>query len=96
MAYESVKAALERLCDLESTIAAYNHAMSVMGVDASTAAPSDSAQGRGRSMEVLSGVVYGLVADPANAELADYLIANGDELDAPSLRRAQLLRKSCL
>ncbi|MBP3427639.1 MAG: carboxypeptidase M32 [Clostridia bacterium] len=96
MAYESVKAALERLCELESTIAAYNHAMSVMGVDASTAAPSDSAQGRGRSMEVLSGVVYGLVADPANEELADYLIAHGDELDAPSLRRAQLLRKSCL
>ncbi|MBP3657495.1 MAG: carboxypeptidase M32 [Clostridia bacterium] len=95
MQYESVQAALAKLNEMESTMAAYQHAMGVLGVDASTAAPSDSAEARGATMGVLSGVVYGLVANPENKELADYLIAHGDELDAASLRRAQLLRKSC-
>ena len=46
--------------------------MGVMWVDAATAAPEDSAEGRGRTMQVLSGVVYKLWADPASLEAAAY------------------------
>ena len=95
MQYQSVQAALDRLNELEATVCAYNHAMGILMTDASTAAPSASAEGRGKTMEVLSGAMYGLVANPENSELAQYLIAHAGELDAPSLRRAQLLKKSC-
>ena len=85
--------ALAQLDQLEATRAAYNHAMSVMSVDAVTAAPAESAEGRGRTMEVLSGVIYRLTADPKNRELLEELENHADSLDATRLRQVQLLRK---
>ena len=94
MQIENVKQALEKLDELEATYAAYNHALGVLGVDAATAAPEASAAYRGKTMAVLSGVIYGLVADPKNAELAAYLLEHKDELDQETVRRVQLLKKS--
>ena len=93
MSYTDIASAVARLNELEATSAAYSHAMGVLSVDASTAAPSESAEGRGRTMAVLSGLVYGLVADPDNQALITYLNDHADELDAPTRRRAQLLKK---
>lgn len=93
MTDQKLTGALERLDRLEATRAAYRHAMSVMSVDAVTAAPEASAEGRGRTMEVLSGVMYGLNADPANQELLAYLEENRDSLSPFRRRQVQRLRR---
>ncbi len=95
MYFDTVKQAIDKLNELEALNAAYYHALGVLGVDAATAAPSASAANRGKTMGVLSGVVYGLVANPENAELAAYLLEHADELDAETRRRAELFKKSC-
>ena len=46
MKYESVQQAREALKKLEQTQAAYNHALGVLYLDAATAAPSDTWEGR--------------------------------------------------
>lgn len=93
MPYSDISSAVAKLNELEATSAAYSHAMGVLSVDASTAAPSESAEGRGRTMAVLSGIVYGLVANPENQALIAYLNDHAEELDAPTRRRAELLKK---
>lgn len=93
MKYHDLTEALAKLDQIEATAAAYNHAMGILATDAATAAPSDSSEGRGRTMEVLSGVVYGLVADPENKELLSYLEAHKAELNQFRLRQVELLRK---
>lgn len=92
---ENVKCALEKLNELEATLSAYQHAMNVMSVDASTAAPADSAQARGKAMAVLSGVIYGLTANPETQALCESLLAHRDELSERDARRAELWLKSC-
>ena len=94
MEYSSLSQAVARLNEIESTTYAYNHAMGVLSVDASTIAPSASAPGRGKTMEILSGVVYKLVADPENMDLVTYLEAHAGELTPVQQRQTQLLRKS--
>ena len=96
MAYEHVNQALEKLGELEATVSAYQHAMNVMSVDASTAAPEASAQARGKAMAVLSGVIYGLMANPESRETGEYLTAHKHELSERDARRAQLWLKSCM
>ncbi|MBR2048194.1 MAG: carboxypeptidase M32 [Oscillospiraceae bacterium] len=94
MEFTNLSQAIARLEELEATSAAYGHAMGILSVDASTIAPAKSAPGRGKTMEVLSSVVYGLVADPANLELVQYLEAHDSELTDLQRRQTQLLRKS--
>lgn len=48
MKYESVQQAREALKKLEQTQAAYNHALGVLYLDATTAAPSDTWEGAGQ------------------------------------------------
>jgi hypothetical protein len=64
MEFTSLSQAIDRLNEIELTASAYGHAMGVLGVDAATVAPSASAPGRGKTMEVLSGVIYKLISDP--------------------------------
>ena len=93
MKYESVAQAVEALRKLQQTQAAYNHAMGVLYLDATTAAPSDTWEGRGKTMEILSQVTYDLTANPENGELLSYLEAHADELDAQTMREVEVLRK---
>ncbi len=94
MEFANLSAAIDKLNELEATSAAYNHALGLLSVDASTAAPADSAEGRGRTMEILSGVVYGLIANPENLDLFRYLEAHADELTVLQKRQTEQLRKS--
>ena len=94
MEFTSVSQAVARLNEIETTSYAYGHAMGLLSVDASTIAPSASAPGRGKTMEILSGVVYNLVADPENLNLVQYLEAHADELTPLQKRQTELLRKS--
>lgn len=94
MKYESVQQALEALKKLEQTQAAYNHAMGVLYLDATTAAPSDTWEGRGKTMEILSQVTYDLLANPENGELLTFLEAHSGELNPQEKREVEVIRKS--
>ena len=94
MKYESTQQALEELKKLEKTQAAYNHAMGVLYLDAATAAPSDTWEGRGKTMEVMSQVTYDLLVNDSNEELLSYLEAHAQELDPQSKREVEVIRKS--
>ena len=93
MTYESVEQAVAALREHEQTMYAYHHAMNAISHDAGTAAPKNSAAGRGKAMEVLSRVTYGLSADPKNGELLSFLEAHADELDAVTRRQVEVFRK---
>ena len=94
MKYESVAQAIEALNKHQSTMAAYNHALGVLFHDAATAAPSDSWEGRGRTMEVMSRITYDLETNPESGELLTYLEAHADELDDLQRRQVEVMRKS--
>ena len=93
MHYESVTAAVEALKKLEQTMAAYNHALGVLYLDATTAAPVDTWEGRGKTMEILSQVTFDLSTNPKNDELLTYLEQHEGELDAQTVLEVQKLRK---
>ena len=94
MYFESVSQALDKLDKIQQTNAAYNHAMGVLYLDATTVAPSDSWEGRGKTMEILSGHIYELMANPENDQLLSYLEAHLDELDPVRCRQVEVLRKN--
>lgn len=93
MVYESVAQALEQLRKLERTQKAYTHALGLVELDASTAAPRDSWEGRGVTMGVLSEAMYHLIANPENGELLSYLKEHWDELDRQARREVELVAK---
>ena len=93
MKYESVQQAVTALKKFQATMAAYNHALGVLYLDATTAAPSDTWEGRGKTMEIMSEITYKLSTDPENEELLAYLEANLEELDAQTKREVEVLRK---
>ncbi len=95
MPYTNIKDAVARLDEIEATAAAYSHAMGVMSLDAATAAPLGSAEGRGKTMAVLSSVVYELAASADTRELVEYLSAHMDELDPTHRRQAEIRKKGC-
>ena len=92
--YSNVQEAVETLAQYNRTMHAYNHAMSAIYLDADTAAPEDTAAGRRMTMEILSGVTFGMSTDPRRGELIAYLEANADALDASTRRQVEVARKS--
>lgn len=93
MKYESVSQAVEALNQYQATMAAYSHALGVLHHDGATAAPKDSWEGRGRTMEIMSRITYDLSTDPQNGELLTYLEAHSDELTPVQRRQVEVLRK---
>lgn len=94
MKFESVSQALEALEKYQRTMAAYNHALGVMFHDASTVAPSDSWEGRGKTMEMMSQITYDLETAPENIAMIEYLEANADALTPQQRRQVEVLRKN--
>lgn len=94
MNYNSVDQAVAALKNLQQTSAAYNHAMGVLSLDAVTSAPSNSWEGRGKTMGILSQIMYDLIAKEENGELLSYLEANSDQLDVQTRREVEALRKN--
>ena len=95
MPYTNINDAVARLDEIEATAAAYGHAMGIMALDAATAAPLGAADGRGRTMEVLSKVVYDLAASADTRELVEYLTAHADELDPMHRRQVEIRKRDC-
>ena len=94
MNYETVEQALEQLQKLNRTYTAYVHALGVIELDAATAAPSGSWEGRGDTTAILSEVMYSLISDPKNGELIAYLKDHADALDAVQQRELEVLDKN--
>jgi len=96
MNYESPVQALEQLQKLGKTYMAYVHALGVVELDAATAAPSGSWEGRSSTTGILSEVMYNLIADSKNGELIAYLKEHADQLNAVQLREVEVLEKQYL
>ena len=94
MKYETVSQAIEALNKHQQTLAAYNHALGVVYLDAATAAPKGTWEGRGKTMATLSEITYNLEISPAVGEMLDFLEDHPDELDDVQKRQVEVLRKS--
>ena len=95
MTFSNLNEAVARLDQIEATAAAYGHAMGVLSLDAATAAPLGSAEGRGKTMAVLSNVIYELAASAETRELIDYLTEHAGELDPRHRRQVEIRKKGC-
>ena len=93
MKYETTQQAVDALKKLQELLTAYHHVMGVTYLDAVTAAPKGSFEGRGKTMGILSQITYDLVANPDNADLLRVLEADKDNLDPQTRRETEELRK---
>ena len=93
MVYQSIEQAVEALRKLENLMHAYEHVMGVTYLDAASAAPKGSYEGRGCTMGILSQVTYDLIANSENGSLLAYLEDHANELDTQIRRETELLRK---
>jgi len=94
MKYESLSQALEAFEKHQQTLAAYNHAIGVVYLDAATAAPKGTWEGRGRTMAILSEITYNLETAPEVEDMLVFLEAHTEELTALQKRQVEVLRKS--
>lgn len=72
---------------------ALRHAMGVLYYDAVTAAPPESDEGRGETMEYLSNLQYEAVNDPELKKAADYLWEHREELATQERREIEVFRR---
>lgn len=93
MEFESVSAALAAMDTHQKTLAAYNHAIGVLYLDATTAAPKDTWEGRGRTMEILSEAVYRISTSDDLADCLAYLKPRAEQLDDLHRRELDKLAK---
>ena len=92
MKFETVEQAIAALDKHQQTLAAYNHAIGVVYLDASTAAPKGTWEGRGRTMATLSEITYNLETSPEVGEMLTYLEAHTDELTDQQKREVEVLQ----
>lgn len=69
---------------------AYGHAMGVLHYDGATAAPAESAEGRGKTLAYLSGCAYEIETGAELLEAAKYLNEHKDELNAQDRREIEV------
>ena len=93
MKYETTSAAVEALKRLQKTVAAYNHVLGVTYLDAASAAPKGSYEGRGETMGILSQITYDLIANPDNGDLLAALEADLENMDPQTRREVEVFRK---
>ena len=93
MKFESLEQAVKALKEHQAIMAAYSHALGVLYLDATTAAPSDTWEGRGKTMEIMSKITYDLETKPENGELLSFLEAHREELDEKTKREVEVMRK---
>ena len=89
----TLEQALLKLDSLEEAQQAYGHAMGVLSLDGETAAPRNSAKGRGKTMGYLSGVTYQLMVNDEVKEALETILAASDQVTALQHRRAELLKE---
>ena len=73
---------------------ALHHAMGVLSLDGATAAPAESAEGRGRTLAYLSGCAYELETAPELKQAAAFLKEHSEELSAQDAREIEIFLRS--
>lgn len=86
--------ALAKLAGLQKKLYAYAAADSALYLDGTTAAPKDTAEGRGVALGVLAGERHKLFSAPEVGELLDFLWERKDGLDQLHRRQVEELRRS--
>ena len=94
MKYTTAAEAMQALRAIEAKQWALSHAMNMIVYDAATAAPKNTAEGRGYTLGILSEYMYGLIADPENKTLIEYLNEHADELSFEEKRDVALMEKT--
>lgn len=94
MYYETLEQALAAMDQYQQTKAAYDHAMGVLYLDATTVAPGEVWEGLGKTMEILSGITYKLETDDQVGQWLACLEAHREELDPVRLRQMEVIRKN--
>ena len=92
--FNTVGQAVTALKKLEQVQSAYNHALGVMYLDATTVAPDNTNEGRNQTMGIMSQITYDLLANPDNGEMLTFLEAHLDELDPQTRREVEVVRES--
>lgn len=94
MNYKSTEQALAAMEKFQQTKAAYDHAMGVLYLDGTTVAPSDTWEGRGKTMEILSGICYELETSEDVGNWLTYLEKHMTELSDIQKRQVEVIRKN--
>ena len=94
MKYTNTAEAMQALRAIEAKQWALSHAMNMIVYDAATAAPKNTAEGRGHTLGILSEYMYELIANPTNKDLIDDLKANGAALSFEEKREVELMEKT--
>ncbi len=84
---------IKKLDELERSLYVFHHLSSVLELDATTAAPPDSSEGRSIVMEYLSNEVYKTFASEGTGELLRELNERKAELPAKNARQTELLNR---
>lgn len=84
-----VKTAMEQFLKLQSKLAAYNHASSMIFFDGTTIAPDEGSEQRGITLGILSEDAYHLQAGKEATELVNYLMEHREELDFTQRRMVE-------
>ena len=95
MKYTTPLEAMQALRAVEAKQWALSHAMNMIVYDAATAAPKNTAEGRGHTLGILSEYMYDLIADPENKNLLAYLREHASELSFEENREVELMEKTC-
>ena len=94
MNYNNAAEAMNALRQIEAKQWALSHAMNMIVYDAATAAPKNTAEGRGHTLGILSEYMYELIADPKNQTLIAYLHDHESELSFEEKREVALMEKT--
>ena len=86
----NVQTARKLFRDKMNELDALNHAMGVLYLDGETVAPRASAEGRGRTLEYLSGKAYEVETNHALNDAANYLNEHSAELSQIERREVEL------
>lgn len=89
----TLQQAIDKMQELEKNLHAYGHAMGVLSVDGATAAPRGSAQGRGETLGVLSGVYHSLMVSGETGEILQTILASREQCDHKTFRQAEVLKE---
>ena len=89
----TVNEAQNALKELQLKTYAYKHAMNMIYYDSVTAAPGDTAEGRGEALGILSGEAYRLTAGEETGELLNFLTEKKAEIGFQRAREVELLKR---
>lgn len=86
--------AVEELKKLQIKMHAFDHALAMLYFDSVTAAPPDTAEGRGKTMGILSEERHKLFANDKVGELLAFLLVHKDATDPQTAREIEELKRA--